>query len=126
MRGLTPLINIPKIRKEVMKMSIFAKDMELTEALENTIHEQFGKLDALDDFIGESNLDVKIRVNKQNHVCEALIRVKQKEYFVKSVSQNMYGSIEECAADLKRQIRKSKEKVKTKNRHVEYFDAEEE
>ncbi|AUS02927.1 coil containing protein [Vibrio phage 2.275.O._10N.286.54.E11] len=102
-----------------MRLNVFADGMELTEALEASVNQHLDKLGVLEEFVGDAHLDVTLRVNKQNNVCEAKIRTHKKDHFVKVVRDNMYDAIEEMSHDLKRQLRKTKEKIQERGKHLE-------
>lgn len=94
-----------------MRLNVFAKDMELTDAMEARLNQELDKLGKLEDFVDNAALDVTIRVNKHNHVCEGQIRVNGKDHFAKAVTEDMYQSMTDMVQDLIRQLKKTKSKA---------------
>ena len=107
-----------------MNINVYGNNIEVTNAMRDHIETQMEKLENLEQFIGNSHIDVTVRVNKQNCVAECKIRVNKVNYFAKSVKDDMYDAIDEMAHGFRRQLRKAKEKSQNHKSSTKFFVSE--
>lgn len=98
-----------------MTVTIVGQNIQLTQALKDTIHEKVEKLEKK-YFHGRTNYNIKVilKVENKDHIVEVLV-YKNKRVLKKAFSSHdMYKSINETFDILDRVIRKHKEKLRSK------------
>ena len=93
-----------------MQLNITGRHIEVTEALNNYIHEKFSRISRHFDQV--LNIDVILEVQKLEHKSEASLYVSGNHIFANSSSNDMYASIDALTDKLDRQLLKHKEKIK--------------
>ncbi len=93
-----------------MQLNITGRHIEVTEALNNYIHEKFNRISRHFDQV--LNIDVILEVQKLEHKSEASLYVSGNHIFANSSSNDMYASIDALTDKLDRQLLKHKEKIK--------------
>ncbi len=93
-----------------MQLKITGRHIEVTEALNNYIHEKFSRISRHFDQV--LNIDVVLEVQKLEHKSEASLYVSGNHIFANSSSSDMYASIDSLTDKLDRQLLKHKEKIK--------------
>lgn len=99
------------------------KDSPTSPALEAQIDHMFDQL--IHKCSDITNMHVILNIDTttthtQRHTAEAKCRVLGKDIFAQANSNDMYESIKELGNNLKRQIIKRKETIKTPNEHNKY------
>lgn len=92
-----------------MQIHIQGHHVELTDSMQDYVHEKFQKLDRFFDHINSAN--VVLKVEKINQIAEATLLVNQGELHAQAEDENMYASIDALVDKLTRQLNKHKEKL---------------
>ncbi len=92
-----------------MQLSISGQHVELTDSLNEYIHQKFGKINRHYDHI--TQVHVVLSVEKIEHLAEATAHVTGGELFANTSAQDMYASIDALVDKLDRQLIKHKEKT---------------
>ena len=92
-----------------MQINIKGHHIELTEAMQDYVHQKFHKLERFFEHI--NNTHVILRVEKIRHTAEAILHVNQGEIHATSEEDNMYSAIDGLIDKLARQLSKHKEKL---------------
>ena len=108
-----------------MKITITAKNVEVTPALENAIRDKLAKRDKF--FSQETEATVRLLVDKERHKIEVTIPVRGQIIRSEQVSNDMYVSIDLVEEVIERQLKKYKSKLIRKeqtgaNFKKEYLD----
>ena len=92
-----------------MQINITGHHVDVTEALDNFIHDKFKKLERhFEDII---NANVILTVEKLVQKAEAKLNVRGADIFAASTSEDMYAAIDSLIDKLDRQLLKHKEKA---------------
>jgi putative sigma-54 modulation protein len=106
-----------------MKFIITGKNLEVTEALKDKIHEKVGKLGKF--FKDETEVHATMKVQKNNHIVEVTIPFNKMVFKAVETHSDMYASIDKVVDSLERQVIKNKAKSNRKGheskfKHPEY------
>ncbi len=94
-----------------MQISITGHHVEVTQALNNFIHDKFKKLER--HFEDINNTHVILTVEKLVQKAEAKLNVRGGEIFAVSSSEDMYAALDALVDKLDRQLLKHKQKTAT-------------
>jgi putative sigma-54 modulation protein len=94
-----------------MQISISGHHVEVTQALNNFIHDKFKKLER--HFEDIHNTHVILTVEKLVQKAEAKLSVRGGEIFAVSTSEDMYAALDTLVDKLDRQLLKHKQKTAT-------------
>lgn len=96
-----------------MKVTVIAKNMELTDALKEIVQKKISKLEKYFD----SNVEAKatLKVQKNRHTIEVTIPFNGVILRGEEATSDMYKSLDLVEEKLERQIRKQKTKLSRKN-----------
>lgn len=102
-----------------MQIQITGRNLEVTQAIRDYIHEKFEKLTRhFEHVIGA---EVVLQIEHNRHFAEAKIAIPGNDVVAKAESEHMYGAIDALQSKLDRQLIKVKEKMKShksnKNNH---------
>ena len=92
-----------------MNITISGKNVEVTDALRNTINAKLGKLNRY--FTDDTNIIVTLSVEKERQKIEVTIPVRGRIIRSEQVSNDMYISIDLVEEVIERQLRKYKNKI---------------
>lgn len=92
-----------------MQINIQGHHVDLTDSMQDYVHEKFQKLDRFFDHINSAN--VVLKVEKIHQIAEATLLVNQGELHAQAEGDNMYASIDALIDKLARQLNKHKEKL---------------
>jgi putative sigma-54 modulation protein len=106
-----------------MKFIITGKNIDVTEALRDKIHEKVGKLEKF--FKKETEVHATMKVQKNNHIMEVTIPFNKMVFKASETHSDMYTSIDKVVDSLERQVVKNKAKSSRKSheskfKHPEY------
>lgn len=115
-----------------MKISIYAKNMQLTDALKEAANKKISRLDKF--FQQDIEAKIVLSIEKKLHKVEVTIPFNGRIVRVEESSADMYNALDESVEALERQIRKHKTKLQNKKssnesirfENVEPLDIEEE
>lgn len=97
-----------------MKVTVYAKNIQLTDALKETVEKKISKLSKY--FAPGVEAKATLSVERNNHIIEVMIPFNGIYLRGEEVTEDMYKSIDLVEAKLERQIRKQKTKLaKRKN-----------
>ncbi len=96
-----------------MKVTVIAKNIELTNALKEMVEKKISKLERYFDPTVEAR--VTLSVQKSRHILEATIPFNGVILRVEEATSDMYKSLDLVEEKLERQIRKQKTKLSRKN-----------
>jgi putative sigma-54 modulation protein len=102
-----------------MNITISGKNVEVTDALRNTINAKLGKLNRY--FTDDTNIIVTLSVEKERQKIEVTIPVKGRIIRSEQVSNDMYISIDLVEEVIERQLRKYKNKIIDKKQNAANF-----
>ncbi|MBU2885440.1 ribosome-associated translation inhibitor RaiA [Gilvimarinus agarilyticus] len=94
-----------------MQINISGHHIEVTEAIEEYVHNKFAKLTHHNDLI--TSINVFLTVEKLTQKAEASIHVSGKDIFANADSEDLYTAIDALTDKLDRQVIKHKEKLKS-------------
>lgn len=97
-----------------MQINISGHHVDLTDALNDYVHEKLSKLERHSD--GVQNVHVILTVEKLDQKAEATVRIKGGEIFAEAHSEDMYAAIDGLTDKLDRQLLKHKEKNLSRKR----------
>ena len=109
-----------------MKFTIVGKNIDVTPGLKEAVEEKIGKLEKY--FTPDTNVNVTLSVDKEQHKIEVTIPVKGKIIRSEQASSDMYASIDMVEEVIERQLKKYKNKLVDKkqaeasNFKKEYID----
>ena len=95
-----------------MKISIYSKNMQMTEALREAAIKKLRRLDKFFFFFLEAK--VVLGVEKKIHKVEVTIPFNGRIVRVEEFSDDMYNALDEAVESLEQQIRKYKSKLQNK------------
>lgn len=99
-----------------MKYNISGKNIELTVALENAIHEKIVKLDKY--FNDSVTAQVTLSVEKLSHIIEITIPFNGSVLRAEVEGKNMYNIMDDAVAVIEKQVNKFKNKLRDKHRNT--------
>ncbi|MDY6286768.1 MAG: ribosome hibernation-promoting factor, HPF/YfiA family [Bilifractor sp.] len=102
-----------------MNITISGKNVEVTDALRNTINAKLGKLNRY--FTDDTNIIVTLSVEKERQKIEVTIPVRGRIIRSEQVSNDMYISIDLVEEVIERQLRKYKNKIIDKKQNASNF-----
>jgi len=106
-----------------MKFTIVGKNIDVTPGLKEAVEEKIGKLEKY--FTPDTNVNVTLSVDKEQHKIEVTIPVKGKIIRSEQASGDMYVSIDLVEEVIERQLKKYKNKlVDKKQAEVSNFKKE--
>lgn len=97
-----------------MKIHFTGDNVEVTPALRAYAEEKFDKLGRHFDKI--TSIHVIFDIEKLDQIAEATINVAKAEMHARSISEDMYASIDDLVDKLNRQLIKHKEKIRDHHR----------
>ncbi len=100
-----------------MKITISAKNTELTDSIKNYVEKKIGRLERKIDNIISS--DVVLRVEKYRHIANVKMNVAGEILKAEEASKDMYSSIDIVYEVLEKQIEKLKDKMRSKKRGMQ-------
>jgi putative sigma-54 modulation protein len=106
-------------RGTLMNITISGKNVEVTDALRNTINAKLGKLNRY--FTDDTNIIVTLSVEKERQKIEVTIPVRGRIIRSEQVSNDMYISIDLVEEVIERQLRKYKNKIIDKKQNASNF-----
>jgi putative sigma-54 modulation protein len=92
-----------------MKVKVSGKNIELTEALRDTVHKKLTKLDRF--FNPELEANATLSVQKNRHIIEVTIPFNGVVLRGEEANEDMYASIDLVVDKLEKQIRKQRTKL---------------
>lgn len=92
-----------------MQLNISGHHVDVTQALNDYVHEKFSRLERHADYI--NSIQVILSVEKLVQKAEATIRINGAEIFANSDSEDMYAAIDTLLDKLDRQLLKHKDKL---------------
>ncbi|WP_313163217.1 ribosome hibernation-promoting factor, HPF/YfiA family [Sedimentibacter sp.] len=95
-----------------MKLSIYAKNMQLTDALKEAAIKKINRLDKF--FQQDIEAKIVLSIEKKLHKVEVTIPFNGRIVRVEESSDDMYNAVDEAVESLERQIRKHKTKLQNK------------
>lgn len=95
-----------------MKINIAGKGIDLTDALKKRVEDGLISLDNF--FYPDTIANVVLKTEKNRHIAEFTIPVKNNTIRIEAESEDMYKSIEEGLAKVETQIKKYREKIDDK------------
>lgn len=99
-----------------MKYNISGKNIELTPALENAVHEKIVKLDKY--FNDSVTAQVTLSVEKLSHIIEVTIPFNGSVLRAEVEGKNMYNIMDDAVSVIEKQVNKFKNKLRDKHRTV--------
>lgn len=93
-----------------MQLNITGRHIEVTEALNDYVHEKLKRISRHFDQV--LNINVILEVQKLEHKAEASMHVSGNHIFADATSSDMYAAIDSLTDKLDRQLLKHKEKIK--------------
>lgn len=98
-----------------MKIAIYGKNIEVTDALKRYVEEKVGKVEK---YFNDAFLDaqVSLEVEKERHIVEVTINVDGLILRGEETSGDMYASIDGVIEKLERQVHKHKTRINRKIR----------
>ena len=94
-----------------MQIQITGRQIEMTDAIKEFVHNKFSKLERHFDHI--SQVHVILSVEKERQIAEAKVSISGGELFADSQESSIYAAIDTLIDKLDRQIIKHKEKIKS-------------
>ena len=96
----------------IMKIQITGRHVEITEAIKAYVEEKVGKIEHhFDNIIGTK---VILSVEKDRQIAEAIVNVPGTEIVAQADSTDMYAAIDMMEEKLDRQVRKHKDKMRSR------------
>ncbi len=100
-----------------MRVIVSGRNMDITDALRNTVQ---SKLDKLDKFFNKDlEAQATLSVQKNRHIIEVTIPINGSILRVEEATEDMYSSIDNAIDKLTRQLRKQKSKLENRNNKYE-------
>lgn len=97
-----------------MRYNISGKNIELTPALENAVHEKIVKLDKY--FNDSVTAQVTLSVEKLSHIIEVTIPFNGSVLRAEVEGKNMYSIMDDAITVIEKQVNKFKNKLRDKHR----------
>ena len=97
-----------------MKYNISGKNIELTPALENAVHEKIVKLDKY--FNDSVTAQVTLSVEKLSHIIEVTIPFNGSVLRAEVEGKNMYNIMDDAVTVIEKQVNKFKNRLRDKHR----------
>lgn len=95
-----------------MKVNIAGRGIDLTDALKSRVEDGLKMLDKF--FYPDTIANVTLKTEKNRHIAEFTIPVKNNTIRIEAESEDMYKSIEEGLAKVEMQIKKYRDKIDDK------------
>ncbi|MTI46785.1 MAG: ribosome-associated translation inhibitor RaiA [Firmicutes bacterium] len=92
-----------------MKITVSGKNMDVTDALRNTVEKKLNKLEKY--FNEDVEVNATVSVEKNRHIFEVTIPFTKNILRAEEITDDMYASIDRSVDILERQIRKHKTKL---------------
>ncbi len=92
-----------------MQLHITGRHVEITDGIRSHVYDKVER--TLADFSRIEDVRVILEVQKRGHITEILVQGKNIHIEAKASEDNMYLSMDEALHKVKRQLRKSREKV---------------
>jgi putative sigma-54 modulation protein len=92
-----------------MQININGHHIDLTDSMQEYVNTKFEKLERFFEHI--NNVQVILRVEKNQQIAEATLHVNNGEIHATADSDNMYAAIDSLVDKLVRQLNKHKEKL---------------
>lgn len=92
-----------------MQINLAGHHVEITEALRESVHSKFAKLERHFDHI--NNVHVVLTVEKLNQIAEATVHLSGSEVHARAENSDMYASIDSLVNKLDKQVLKYKGKI---------------
>ena len=93
-----------------MDIVITGHNIEITEALENLIHEKLKKI--VRHFENITDVTFLLKTDKNDHIAECKLHLMHNEIFSEASGSDMYAVIDDLIYKVDRQVIKIKEKTK--------------
>lgn len=100
-----------------MKVIVSGRNMDVTDALRDTVQAKLGKLDKF--FNKEIEAQATLSIQKNRHIIEVTIPINGSILRAEEVTEDMYTSIDKAVDKLTRQLRKQKNKLENRNNKYE-------
>jgi len=100
-----------------MKVIVSGRNMDVTDALRDTVQSKLGKLDKF--FNNEVEAQATLSVQKNRHIIEVTIPISGSILRAEETTEDMYGSIDKAVDKLTRQLKKQKSKLENRNNKYE-------
>lgn len=108
-----------------MQIVTNGRNIELTDAIKDYVHQKVSRLEKHFDFIQEVHVILEVEKNPriaENQLAEATVHVIGAIIRVEAASENLYASIDKLVDKIERSLRKHKTKLlnrsgKSKNHH---------
>ncbi|QUH18997.1 ribosome hibernation-promoting factor, HPF/YfiA family [Alkaliphilus sp. B6464] len=100
-----------------MKVIVSGRNVDITDALRDTVQSKLGKLDKF--FNKELEAQATLSVQKNRHIIEVTIPINGSILRAEESTEDMYGSIDKAVDKLTRQLRKQKNKLENRNNKYE-------
>ena len=114
-----------------MKISIFGKNIEVSDYLENIVHKKIRKLDKF--FSDETEAMVTLSVEHNRHIAEVTIPYDGGVIRAEEVTGDMYASIDNVINKIEKQVHKFRKRIEKDHRsgifsadELDYEEEEEE
>jgi len=92
-----------------MKVIVSGRNVDITDALRDTVQSKLGKLDKF--FNKELEAQATLSVQKNRHIIEVTIPINGSILRAEESTEDMYSSIDKAVDKLTRQLRKQKNKL---------------
>ncbi len=96
-----------------MKVIVSGRNMNITDALRDTVESKLNKLDKF--FYNELEAQATLSVQKNRQIIEVTIPINGSILRVEEATDDMYSSIDNAVDKLTRQLRKQKSKLENRN-----------
>ncbi len=103
-----------------MKFNIHGSNIEITPSIKSYIESKLGKLDKYFENAEEITAKVVARVRGLDQIVEVTIPTKLATIRSEEANQDLYAAIDLVVDKLERQIRKSKTRIKHKEKIIDY------
>lgn len=103
-----------------MNFNIHGSNVEITQSIKNYIQSKLGKLDKYFDNSNEITAKVVVRVRGIDQIVEVTIPTKLATIRSEESNADLYAAIDLVVDKLERQIRKSKTRIRHKEKIVDY------
>lgn len=100
-----------------MKVIVSGRNMDITDALRDTVQSKLGKLDKF--FHKELEAQATLSVQKNRHIIEVTIPINGSILRAEESTEDMYSSIDKAVDKLTRQLRKQKNRLEHRIKRYE-------
>jgi putative sigma-54 modulation protein len=98
----------------MLEIDLKTRDVELTDALRNHVHEKFQRIEKHIDKVISTH--VTLRVERGNQIADARFHLPHAEIFAEAMDNDMYVAVELLIDKLVRQLDKYREKHSKEHR----------